>query len=65
MLATTLLFVRFWRRTSDVFFLLLAFAFATDTVSRTAPGFTLVSNEVELAVFAVIIAAITIHNRSR
>ncbi|WP_440640424.1 DUF5985 family protein [Bradyrhizobium sp. PUT101] len=70
--ATTLLFVRFWRRTSDVFFLLFAFAFTIDTVSRTALGLTHVSNEVEpvfyllrLAVFALIIAAITVKNRSR
>lgn len=70
--ATTLFFVKFWRQTSDVFFLLFALAFAIDTITRAALGFTHVSNEVEpvfyllrLAMFALIIAAITVKNRSR
>ncbi|QAU50202.1 hypothetical protein EAS56_35385 [Bradyrhizobium guangzhouense] len=70
--ATTLFFVRFWRQTSDVFFLLFALAFAIDAVSRAALGLTHVSNEIEpmfyllrLAMFALIIAAISVKNRSR
>ncbi len=70
--ATTLFFLKFWRQTSDTFFLLFALAFAIDTVSRTAVGLTHMSNEAEpafyglrLATFALIIAAITIKNRSR
>lgn len=70
--ATMLFFVKFWRQTSDVFFLLFALAFAIDAVSRAALGFTHISNELEpifyllrLAMFALIIAAITVKNRSR
>lgn len=70
--ATMLFFVKFWRQTSDVFFLLFALAFAIDAVSRAALGLTHISNELEpifyllrLAMFALIIAAITVKNRSR
>lgn len=70
--ATTLFFVKFWRQTSDVFFLLFALAFAIDTVSRAALGLTNNSNELEpvfyllrLAMFALIIVAITLKNRLR
>ena len=70
--ATTLFFLKFWRRTSDTFFLLFALAFAIDTVSRTALGVTHISNELEpafyllrLAMFVLIIVAITIKNRAR
>ena len=70
--ATTLFFVKFWRQTSDVFFLLFALAFAIDTVSRAALGLTETSNELEpvfyllrLAMFALIIVAITLKNRLR
>lgn len=70
--ATTLFFVKFWRQTSDVFFLLFALAFAIDTVSRAALGLTDNSNELEpvfyllrLAMFALIIVAITLKNRLR
>ena len=70
--ATTLFFLKFWRRTSDGFFLCFALAFAIDAVSRAAIGLTHISNEVEpafyclrLAMFALIIAAITMKNRSR
>lgn len=70
--ATMLFFVKFWRQTSDVFFLLFALAFAIDAVSRAALGLTRISNELEpifyllrLAMFVLIIAAITVKNRSR
>lgn len=70
--ATMLFFVKFWRQTSDVFFLLFALAFAIDAVSRAALGLTHISNELEpifyllrLAMFVLIIAAITVKNRSR
>ncbi len=70
--ATTLFFAKFWRQTSDVFFLLFALAFAIDTVSRGALGLTETSDELEpvfyvlrLAMFALIIVAITLKNRSR
>ncbi|AWM01333.1 DUF5985 family protein [Bradyrhizobium amphicarpaeae] len=70
--ATTLFFAKFWRQTSDVFFLLFALAFAIDTVSRVALGLTETSYELEpafyvlrLAMFALIIVAITLKNRSR
>ena len=70
--ATTLFFVKFWRQTSDVFFLLFSLAFAIDTVSRAALGLTETSNELEpvfyllrLAMFALIIVAITLKNRLR
>ena len=33
-LAATLFFLKFWRHTSDVFFLLFAMAFAIDAVDR-------------------------------
>lgn len=71
-LATMIFFVKFWRQTSDVFFLLFALAFAIDAVSRATLGLTHISNELEpifyllrLAMFALIIAAITVKNRSR
>lgn len=70
--ATMLFFVKFWRQTSDIFFLLFALAFAIDAVSRAALGLTHISNELEpifyllrLAMFALIIAAITVKNKSR
>ncbi|WP_050991138.1 MULTISPECIES: DUF5985 family protein [Bradyrhizobium] len=70
--ATSLFFMKFWRQTSDIFFLLFGLAFAIDTVSRAALGFTEASNELEpvfyvlrLAMFALIIAAITLKNRFR
>ncbi|WP_298243581.1 DUF5985 family protein [uncultured Bradyrhizobium sp.] len=70
--ATTLFFARFWRQTSDVFFLLFALAFAIDTVSRAALGLTETSDELEpvfyvlrLAMFGLIILAIMLKNRSR
>lgn len=70
--ATTLFFLKFWRQTSDSFFLLFALAFAIDAVSRAALGLTHISNELEpafyclrLATFGLIIAAIMTKNRSR
>lgn len=70
--AATLFFVKFWRQTSDVFFLLFALAFAIDTISRVALGLAETSNEFEpvfyllrLAMFALIIVAITLKNRLR
>jgi uncharacterized membrane protein HdeD (DUF308 family) len=70
--AVTLFFLKFWRQTRDSFFLLFAFAFAVDAVTRITLGLTRLSNEVEplfyctrLATFALIIAAIVIKNRSR
>jgi hypothetical protein len=70
--ATTLFFLKFWRQTSDSFFLLFALAFAIDTVSRAAIGLTHIANELEpafyclrLATFGLIIGAILTKNRSR
>jgi Family of unknown function (DUF5985) len=71
-LAAALFFLKFWRRTSDTFFLLFSMAFAIDVVSRTAIGVTGDFNELDpefyglrLLTFALIIAAILIKNRSR
>jgi len=65
-----LFFVRFWRRTDDVFFLLFALAFGCDAITRFVLGLTKVSAEVEplfylarLLTFALIIAAIVVKNR--
>lgn len=70
--AATLFFLKFWRQTSDVFFLLFGLAFAIDAISRAILGLTHVSNELEpafyglrLAMFALIIAAIATKNRRR
>lgn len=71
-LAATLFFLKFWRRTSDVFFLLFAMAFAIDAVGRAAIGFSGGFEQrhpafylLRLLTFALIIAAILIKNRSR
>ena len=71
-LAATLFFLKFWRHTSDVFFLLFAMAFAIDAVDRAAIGFSGGFEEfhpafylLRLLTFALIIAAILIKNRSR
>lgn len=70
--ATTLFFLKFWRQTSDGFFLWFALAFGIDAVTRAALGVTQVSDELEplfyclrLAMFGLIIAAILTKNRSR
>lgn len=71
-LAATLFFLKFWRRTSDTFFLLFAMAFAIDAVGRAAIGLAGNPDELDpafyllrLLTFALIIAAILIKNRSR
>ena len=70
--AATLFFAKFWRQTSDVFFLLFALAFAIDAISRATLGLTQISNELEpifyllrLAMFSLIIVAIMLKNRLR
>jgi hypothetical protein len=70
--AATLFFLKFWRQTQDRFFLLFAFAFGVDAVTRAVLGFTTISHEIEplfyctrLVTFALIIAAIVTKNRSR
>ncbi|XLS14108.1 DUF5985 family protein [Bradyrhizobium sp. RDM4] len=70
--AATLFFLKFWRQTSDTFFLLFGLAFAIDAVTRFTLGLTHISNELEpafyclrLAMFALIIAAIATKNRGR
>jgi Family of unknown function (DUF5985) len=70
--AATLFFLKFWRQTRDRFFLLFAFAFAVDAITRAVLGLTTISHEIEpffyctrLVTFALIIAAIIIKNRSQ
>lgn len=69
-IAVTLFFLKFWRKTSDVFFLLFALAFGIDAVDRAALGLTSFSAELEpvfyctrLLTFTLIISAIAIKNR--
>ncbi len=71
-LAAALFFLKFWRRTSDVFFLLFAMAFAIDAVDRAAIGLAGGFEEfhpafylLRLLTFALIIAAILLKNRAR
>jgi Family of unknown function (DUF5985) len=70
--AATLFFLKFWRQTKDRFFLLFAFAFAVDSITRAVLGLMTISHEIEpffyctrLVTFALIIAAIIIKNRSQ
>lgn len=60
-----LFFLKFWRRTTDVFFLFFAAAFAIDAVSRFVLAAMPISNEVEpvaylprLMTFSLILLAI-------
>ncbi len=64
-LIAALFFLKFWRRTSDEFFLLFAAAFAIDAVSRFALAVTPISSEAEpvaylprLMTFGLILLAI-------
>jgi uncharacterized membrane protein HdeD (DUF308 family) len=65
-----LFFLRFWRKTRDLLFLLFALAFAVDAVTRVALGLAEVASEHEplfylarLVTFALIIVAIINKNR--
>jgi uncharacterized membrane protein HdeD (DUF308 family) len=69
-LTAALFFFRFWHQTRDTFFLLFAFAFAVDAISRVALGLTHSGDEQEpffymarLVTFLAIILAIIIKNR--
>ena len=46
-LVATLIFFKFWRRTSDEFFLLFAMAFAVDAASRFVLAVTPIPNDAE------------------
>lgn len=70
-LLAALFFLKFWRDTSDRFFLLFALAFALDAATRVILGLTGVSAEYEpffygsrLITFGLIIVAIVDKNRS-
>lgn len=70
-LAVTLFFLKFWRQTLDVFFLLFALAFGVDAATRFVLGLGEVSDEIEplfycarLLTFILIIAAIVHKNRA-
>jgi hypothetical protein len=65
-----LFFLRFWRQTGDIFFLLFSLAFAIDACSRVALGLSHVTSEEEpffylarLVTYGLIIAAIVHKNR--
>jgi uncharacterized membrane protein HdeD (DUF308 family) len=65
-----LFFLRFWRQTRDVFFLLFAVAFGLDAASRIALAVSQVSEETEplfylarLFMFGLILVAIVQKNR--
>lgn len=69
-LVAALFFLRFWRQTSDRFFLWFAVAFAIDAASRFVLGLGRVSEESEpffyiprLVMFGLIIIAIVLKNR--
>ena len=69
-LVATMFFLRFWRQTRDIFFLLFAVAFGIDAASRFALGLRPASSEAEplfylarLVMFVVIIAAVVLKNR--
>lgn len=65
-----LFFLRFWRRTTDTFFLLFGLAFGIDALSRLMLGIAQVADETEwlyfvprLVAFGLIIVAIVLKNR--
>ena len=67
-----LFFLRFWRQTRDILFLLFSLAFAVDSVTRLALGFGNITNEHEpfvyttrFVTFILILIAIINKNRSR
>ncbi|MGA8292606.1 MAG: DUF5985 family protein [Rhodoplanes sp.] len=67
-----LFFLRFWRQTRDILFLLFSLAFAVDSVTRLALGFGNITNEHEpfvytarFVTFILIFIAIINKNRSR
>lgn len=67
----TLFFLRFWRQTQDILFLLFSLAFAVDAVMRVVLGLSAVSSETEpliyltrLITFGLIAAAIIRKNWS-
>ena len=71
-LIAALFFLKFWRRTSDEFFLFFAAAFAIDALSRFALAVPPISNEAEpiaflprLVTFALILAAIVRKNTKK
>lgn len=64
-----LFFLRFWRQTRDVLFILFSLAFGLDAVMRVVVGLSAVSSETEpliyvtrLISFALIVAAIVRKN---
>jgi hypothetical protein len=68
-LVAGLFFLKFWRRTSDDFFLFFAMAFAVDAVSRFVIAVMPISNEAEpmayfprLITFGLILVAIVRKN---
>jgi hypothetical protein len=67
-----LFFLRYWRKTRDLLFLLFALAFAVDALTRVALGLGGVASEQEpffylarLVTFALILAGIIHKNRDR
>jgi len=65
-----LFFLKFWRQTRDVLFLLFAIAFGIDAIGRFMLGLTQISQEYEpfyyvlrLLTFCLIICAIILKNR--
>jgi hypothetical protein len=71
-LVASLFFLRFWKNTSDRFFLLFAIAFFVETLNRVVLGLTAVSQEHEpffylarLFAFGLIIVAIVDKNRAQ
>ena len=69
-LAASLFFWKFWRVTADRFFLFFALSFGVETMSRTALGLFVVSEETEpliysfrLVSYGLIILAIVDKNR--
>jgi uncharacterized membrane protein HdeD (DUF308 family) len=69
-LTAALFFVRFWKQTNDLFFLLFGIAFGIDALTRVVIGVTQIPNENEpfvylarLISFVIIILAIVQKNR--
>ncbi|MGC2083337.1 MAG: DUF5985 family protein [Bradyrhizobium sp.] len=65
-----LFFMKFWRRTRDLFFLLFALAFGIDAISRLVLGVAQTSSDAEpeaylprLLTFALIVLAIILKNK--
>ena len=69
-LTAALFFVRFWKQTNDLFFLLFGIAFGIDALTRVVIGATQIPNENEpfvylarLISFVIIILSIVQKNR--